>query len=340
MRTRIRVLGIIAALAVHAVQGHAQQTPVGSTATDSATPLVTLTDLQPAPEATNAAPVASSTYDSGWQTADQGFGLRRLLRPSERCFDNFISPISNPVFFEDPRNLTEARFIFLNHRVPDAAGGEDVQLFALQLRASLTDNVSLIATKDGYIVSSNPLVDDGWADISAGLKFNLLRNVESQSLLSTGFTFEAPTGSEDSLQGNGDGELNVFLSGAQQLGNRNYWISTSGFRVGLDGDAESDSWYWSNHLSRQVTDRFYLLTEFNWYHWTGSGTNGVPGVEGLDLFNLGSTGVSGNDIVTQAVGVKFKRNCHREIGLAYEFPLTERRDIIEDRVNFNWIFRY
>ena len=337
MKMRILVLGILVAIAGPTARGLTQQVPeaAGSTANPA---IVTLSDLEPT--AATPAQVAPSSFNNACESCDGGFRARQWLRPSERCFDNFISPISNPVFFEDPRNLTEARFIFLNHRVPDAAGGEDVQLFALQLRASLSDNVSLIATKDGYITSSNPLVDDGWADLSAGLKFNLLRNLESQSLLSAGFTFEAPTGSDQSLQGNGDGELNLFVSGGQQLGERNYWISASGFRLPMDGDAESDVAYWSNHFSRRVTERFYVLTEFNWYHWMGSGTNGVPGVEGLDLFNLGSTGVSGNDIVTQAVGVKFKRNCHREIGLAYEFPLTEREDIIEDRVNFNWIFRY
>jgi hypothetical protein len=72
----------------------------------------------------------------------------------------------------------------------------------------------------------------------------------------------------------------------------------------------------------------------------GAGTGGVPGVEGLDLFNLGSSGVAGNDIVTQAAGIKFKPNRHQEIGAAYEFPLTDRRDILENRLNFNWIFRY
>ena len=36
-----------------------------------------------------------------------------------------------------------------------------------------------------------------------------------------------------------------------------------------------------------------------------------------DLFNFGSVGVAGNDIVTQAVGLKHKRNSHRKLGSAY-----------------------
>lgn len=269
-----------------------------------------------------------------------GRGLGSCLWRSEGCFDGFISPISNPVFFEDPRNLTEARFVFLNHTLPAGLGGGDVQLYALQLRARLSEIVSLIATKDGFATSSNPLIDDGWADVSAGLKFGLLRDPQRQSLLSAGFTFEVPTGSERTLQGNGDGELNLFLTGGKRFGDRNYWVSTSGWRQPMNHNDESTVGYWSNHFSRQLTQRFYVLTEFNWYHWMRAGTGGVPGVEGLDLFNLGSSGVAGNDIVTQAVGFKLKPNRHQEIGAAYEFPLTERRDVLENRLNFNWIFRY
>lgn len=267
---------------------------------------------------------------------------RSWLRPGTQCFDCFISPISNPVFFEDPRNLTEARFIFLNHQVPAAAGGGDVQLYALQLRASLTENVSLIATKDGFVTSSNPLIDDGWADLSAGLKFNLLTDPANQRLLSTGFTFEMPTGMARTLQGNGDGELNLFLTGGQRFGaNRaNQFLSASGFRVPMNGTDESRVWYWSNHLSRRIAPRVHALTEVNWYNWLRSGQDGLNGVEGLDLFNLGSTNVTGNDIVTQAVGLKLVPHRRSEIGVAWEYPLTDRRDILQDRLNVNWIWRY
>ena len=46
------------------------------------------------------------------------------------------------------------------------------------------------------------------------------------------------------------------------------------------------------------------------------------GVAGQDLFNLPSTNVTGNDLLTQNVGVKFKPSGNTEFGIAYEFPLT------------------
>lgn len=249
--------------------------------------------------------------------------------------------MTNPVFFEDPRNVTEARGIFFQHEVPDAAGAGDVQLYALQLRARLSENVSLIATKDGYVTSSNPLVNDGWADLAAGLKFNLLRDVQNQKLLSGGFTFEFPTGEASALQGNGDGELNLFLTGGTQLGSRSHWLSAAGFRVPLNSSDESQSVYWSNHFDYEIRRGVYFLVEGNWYHWTKSGQDGpIPGIEGLDVINLGSPGVAGNDIVTSAVGIKLKPSGNQEIGLAYEFPLTAREDILENRVTVDWIFRF
>jgi hypothetical protein len=291
-------------------------------------------------------PVAAgqSYFESpSYQTNSLGNGIfgRGLIKKSDHAFDDFISPMTNPIFFEDPRALTEARPIFIQHKVPLAAGGGDVQVYAVQLRARLSENVSLIATKDGYIKSTNPLVQDGWADLSLGLKFNLIRDVAQQRLLSGGFTFEVPTGEADPLQGNGDGELNLFLTGGRQIGCNAHWLMATGLRQPMNTTDESTSIYVSNHLDYRIRRGVYLLTELNWFHWTKSGQDGpIPGIEGLDLINLGSPGVTGNDIVTGAAGVKFKPGSHSEIGVAFEFPMTERRDIIDNRLTVDCIFRY
>ncbi|MEN0111602.1 MAG: hypothetical protein AAF805_12855, partial [Planctomycetota bacterium] len=89
------------------------------------------------------------TYDA----CAEGSAIPELLLgclscPTEGCFDDFISPMTNPVHFEDPRNVTEVRFIYWQHRVPATALGGNVNLYALQIRARLTDRLSLIATKD------------------------------------------------------------------------------------------------------------------------------------------------------------------------------------------------
>jgi hypothetical protein len=262
------------------------------------------------------------------------------IRPSDHCFDDFISPMSNPVYFEDPRTLTEARFIFLNHKVPNAAGGGDVQLYALQIRAALTDRLSLIATKDGYVVSSNPLIDDGWADVAAGLKYNLYSDPCTQQLLSAGLVYEAPAGTHDTLQGNGDGAFDFFLTGGAQICPNGHWLGAAGLVQPVNDGDESTWSYFSNHFDYYVGRGWYALMEYNWYHYLESGDNGIPGVEGGDLFNFGSTGVAGNNIVTCAFGAKFKPDRCTEIGIAWEVPLTERRDVLENRLTFDYIRRF
>lgn len=283
-------------------------------------------------------PVVQQYYQPVTYEQPKLFGL---IAPSDHNFSGFISPMTNPVYFEDPRTLTEARFIIANHQIPTALGGSNVQYFAMQARAALTENLSIIATKDGFFISENPLVKDGFADVNAGLKYNLFKNVETQSIVSSGFTYGIPLGSHRSLQGRGTGEFNFFLSGGQQIGENYHVLSTFGARLPGNNAKYSSSTYWSNHLDRKIGNRgFYLFTEANWFHWMSGGTQFPANVEGQDLFNLGSAGVGGNSLVTGAYGVKYKPHQQLEIGVAYEIPYTSRRDIIRDRVTFDLIVRY
>lgn len=257
------------------------------------------------------------------------------------CYNEFVSPITNPIFFEDPRTLTEARFLFLHNEFPDALGGNDAQVIAVQLRAALTDRLSIIATKDGFITSDNALLDDGWADVAAGLKYNLFADPTIPALVSAGVVYELPVGSTRALQGTGDGEFHLFVSGAVTLVENLHFMSGSGFRIPVDHNDESQVWYWSNHLDYEIGDTgFYFLGEVNWYHWLRSGDSFPLPVEGLDLVNLGAQGVAGNDIVTGALGVKYKPADNMEIGFAYEIPLTDREDIMDERFTVDWIIRY
>ena len=275
-----------------------------------------------------------------------------LIKRSDRCFDDFISPMINFVFFEDARNVTELRPIFVSHSVPDTIGagvaaGGSIQLFATQFRIALTDRLSLIAVKDGYIFDNtdgalDTLLDDGWADVSAGLKYNFLRDPCSGTLASAGFTYEIPLGSDDALQSVGDGEFHIFVTGGQRLLDGNaHVLSSVGYRFPVDDDVQNSAVHWSNHLDVRLSDRLYAVTEVAWWHWTDESETGLAlGVAGQDLFNLSSTNVLGNDLVTQNVGLKFKPRRNVEAGVAYEFPLTEFKDVIEDRVQLDLIVRY
>ena len=304
--------------------------------------------------------VASCAIDGGCcdsscccDSGDMGLSLGNLIKPSDHCFDDFISPMSNFIFFEDPRTLTEARAIFFDHKLPNRVGdlnlpGGNVQLYAVQLRFALTERLSLIAVKDGFIVADmdggplDALLNDGWADITAGLKYNLLRDTQNGSLVSAGFTYEMPIGSQRTLQDIGDGEFHLFTSVGQRLWDgMGHYLGSVGWRLPVDDNVQTSSIHWSNHVDVMLTDKLYAFTEVVWWHWTDSADTGLPlGVGGHDAFNLSSTNVAGNDLVTQSVGLKYKANGNSELGVAYEFPLTGNQDILANRIQAELILRY
>ncbi|MEM9366883.1 MAG: hypothetical protein AAGD07_12890 [Planctomycetota bacterium] len=276
-----------------------------------------------------------------------------LIQRSDHCFDDFISPMIDFVHFEDPRTLTELRPIFVHHRFPSGLGpsnipaGGDIQLFALQFRIALSERLSIIAVKDGYIIDNSEgaldgLLNSGWADVTAGLKYNLIRDTCRGTLASVGFTYEIPMGSEGSLQALGDGEFHFFGSAGQRfLDGDAHWLTSFGYQVPVDTDVQSTTIHWLNHLDLRLTKKAYVFTELSWWHWVDDAEQGAAlGVSGQDLINLGSTDVVGNDLVTQNVGLKYKPHGGFEAGMAYEFPLTAFKDVIQDRWQFEMIFRY
>ena len=275
-----------------------------------------------------------------------------LIRGSDHCFDDFISPMINFVFFEDPRTLTELRPIFVHHNLPQVlesgiTADGSVQLYAFQIRLALTERLSLIAVKDGLIVedvdgATDSIIDDGIADVAIGLKYNLIRDDCNGTLLSAGFTYEIPIGSNDAQQGVGDGEFHYFATGGQRLmyGDA-HLLSSFGWRQPVNTDTRTSSVHWSSQLDYRLSEQFYILTGVTWWHWTDSASTGLPlGVAGQDLFNFASTNVTNNNLVTQNVGVKWKPSGHIEAGLAYEFPLSGFEDVIESRVQAELIWRY
>jgi len=276
----------------------------------------------------------------GFGGCDSGLLGLGIVKKSESCFDDFISPMTNPVYFEDPRQLTEARLIFINHKLPfllNAPAGR-IQLYALQVRLRLTEKLSFIAVKDGFVVSDSPLIDDGWADISAGLKYTLYRDACRGRMLSAGARFETYSGTPRTLQGNGDGVFDFFLSGGSRLGSCNHYLTSAGFILPVDDDAENQMFYWSNHLDHQFNRKLYVFTELNWYNYMSNG-NGLP-IAGGDLFNFGAPGVKGDNIVTNAYGVKVKPNRNIEMGTAWEFPMTDFRGTMDNRLTADLIIRF
>jgi hypothetical protein len=290
-------------------------------------------------------PVADSAI-GGDPTACWNPVPQRGLFESDRAFPGFIGPISNPILSKDPRSLTEGRFLFIHDVLPPehALGGGNFQVYGLQLRAAVTDRLTLIADKDGIANIQAHGIDHrtGLLNMNFGLKYLLVRDVEDQFLWSVGLSYEPPMGERNVLENHGDGVMSVFTTAGKEVACRWHVLDTFGYQFGLDSAQNSSFFYNSLHLDRQTFGWLYPLIELNWFHYTQGGNRGLPPAlgEGDGLLNLGTSGVAGNDLLTLAVGLKAKLGDHADTGLAWEVPLSNRKDLIDNRLLFEFILRY
>jgi hypothetical protein len=269
---------------------------------------------------------------------------RRILGmlPSDHCFDSFISPLSNPFFFEDPRSLTEVRGIFIENSLPLAVGNGDFQFYGAQLRGRVSDRVSIIVPRIGFFNANQAGggTPHGYLSTPIGFKYNFIRDAERQLLVSGGITYFIK-GSSDALSNFGDGDFHLFLTGGAQIFDRGHWISGTGFRLPTDTNWGTQMWYWSNQWDYEVVDGIYGLLGINWFHWMRSAGNNFTGdIAGIDLLNLPAGNVAGTNVVTGVIGAKWKPSPHCEVGTGFEIPLTDRTDLLKNRLYADLIFRY
>jgi hypothetical protein len=279
----------------------------------------------------------------------------RALFQSDHAFDGFISPVTNPFYFEDPRSLTEVRPLFIYQSTPTGNPifhGGDIEYLGLQGRLALTDCFSLVMTKFGEVWiephDGTPAFQDhaGFAELIIGPKVTFWRNESTGTLAAAGLNFDIPTGSAKVLQDTGTLTLEPYISAGQSFCRTSYGtfhaLGTLGFNLSIDNQ-RSDNVFTSLHLDFDYGDlhKIYPLLEFNWFYYTSNGNVQPINFEGRDLFNSGSTMISGHNEVTIAPGIRYKVNECFQLGFAAEFQLTNpSRSVTDYRLMVDLIFRY
>ncbi len=273
---------------------------------------------------------------------------------SDHVFDNFISPMTNPFLFEDPRSVTEARPLFIYQKVPrrqaDFRGG-NIWFYGTQARLAFTDRWSVVLHKLG-----GTTVDTGagsiypggtsFAELWLGPKFTILRDETSCSLLAAGLQFQIPTGNDRAFQNTGTLSLVPYLSYAQnldfgwRLGSLNALVGT-GYAFSVTAH-RSDYYYLSAQVDLDTFNnhRFYPLTGLNWIVYTANGKERpFIGAEGRDLLNVGGI-ARGKGMLTWAIGARYKIHESAQLGGAFELPLAGPRDFFSYRFTVDFILRY
>ena len=270
----------------------------------------------------------------------------------DREFDYFISPLSNPYFFEDPRSLTEFRPIIIWQKSsasnPLFRGG-DALFFTFQGRLALNEQWSIVIHKFGFAHVTTKGQDDplnpnpytggtGLTDLQIGPKWTFYRNIESRTLAALGVNFEIPTGSSRVQQGN-SGAVTPYLSAAQALYNFNF-MGATGYRFGFS-NSRSDMFFVSLHADYNIMNKFFPLAEINWYYYTKNGTSLPANFEGADLYNFGADQIAGRSLVTLNLGARYKFSEALQIGAGYEFPVVGKDNgVMNWRLTFDLIWRY
>ncbi len=274
----------------------------------------------------------------------------RAVTAAEDPFDDFISPLSNPVNFEDPRATTELRPLHVYHNLADnfVTAGGDAHVVAAQARVAIGDRFSIIATKDGYVwlnpESVLPKQTNGWANIGLGAKFSVWRDQPTSSIVTIGLRYETTSGDKDVLQGRGEGVLNPFLSAAWGIAGFHIMGYTAP-RIPISGN---DSTFWDTSLHADYKlGPIYPLVELNWVHVLDGGRRLPIDQEGFDFFNLGSRDAAGHGVVTMAFGGRWRavdavevaggHVAGVDIGCAYELPISDAEDLFGWRITSDMI---
>lgn len=281
-------------------------------------------------------------------------GCRKMFQ-SDHEFPNFISPLTNPFYFEDPRALTEARPIVIWQDSPRATpffAGGDIFFFGAQFRLALTERLSIVVHKVGGIHQdpNAPLAGvfeegTGFTELHLGPKYTFIRNDTTRTLLAGGLIFELPIGSRHQLQNTGDLSLTPYVSFAQNFGRTSIgsfnFMTTAGYSLRVD-NARTDFLFTSFHLDYDILElhTFYPLVELHWFSYTRSGKAQPINFEGADLYNFGARNVAGNNFLSLAVGGRYRMSDHFQMGLGVEFPISGRHDLMEVRITADMIFRY
>ena len=272
---------------------------------------------------------------------------------SDHAFDGFISPVTNPFLFEDPRSLTEVRPIFLIEKIPNSQAdfhGGNTFFFGTQLRLAITDRLSFTINKFG-LESFNPGSgsdygsNTGFAEFWFGPKYTFIRNENTGSLLAGGLQFQIPTGDHGNFQDTGSLSLVPYVSYAQNFlrdfsaGSFNGMMA-AGYSFSVNNE-RSDYFYFSAHIDMNVLNlnKFFPLLELNWFAYTSNGRETPIGIEGQDLINFGGH-AAGTGLLTGAIGGRYKISENYQLGAAFEIPFAGPHDINAYRFTLDFIFRY
>lgn len=252
-----------------------------------------------------------------------------------------VRPLTAPFLNEDALITTDVRGWFIYHELGELEGSLDV--YAVQLRVAVTNNLQVLAYKDGYSNFSDDnsnlgLVtdtEDGWNDLGLGVKLALFQDVGSQFFVSVGAGYEFGVGDDQVLQDTD--EYRFWVSANKGFGELHFgatanYIVADRSTEGLLGNTDLFTVHF--HADYYVCKWFSPVLELNGYFAPdASGSENLP-VSGVDVVSV--NGGDDNDTITYALGFE-ARPLDESLGLrvAYETQLNNYEDSL---FGYRWSF--
>ena len=266
--------------------------------------------------------------------------LETAEQPETPPGHRFVHPITAPYAHSDAFVTTDVRpwFIYHDFPGPSAIDGGQATVYAVQLRLALTNELQLVAYKDGHTNFETGLVDaEGWADLAGGLKWKLLEDREKQLHGAVGLGYEAKTGDSRVLNNDDEwrfwGALNKGFDRLHLGATGNLFLKTGG----QDTLGDSDRVSWHLHADYRLNRWVSPVLEVNGYHVLNEG-NAVLPFQGVDVTNLG--GGKGEEVITAGVGGELRPLEDVALRAAYETPLTQSDSLFGYRWTLSAVFSF
>jgi hypothetical protein len=277
-----------------------------------------------------------------------------LFRSDQGFNEFFISPVTNPFYFADPRALTEVRPIFIYQHASNnnpVTGGGSSEFFGLQGSVAICEHFSFVFDKVGFVALQPNITGGdfvkatGVSELMLGPKWTFWRSPCTRTVAALGVNFDIPLGPHKVFQDTGTLAIDPYFTIAQGIDLRSFGSLNLMGELGYDfsvDDKRSEFAHSSFHIDYDVVNNhhWFPLFETNWYHYTRNGNQQPLTFEGTDLVNFGSRGVAGQTIVTLGPGLRYKFCEGIQAGAAAEWAVTNHTGISDFRLTFDLIFRY
>ena len=261
-----------------------------------------------------------------------------LLVPKEH---QAVHPVTSPYYHEDALITSDVRVWYVQHHFPNNSpiGGGEATVFAVQVRAALTESIQFVAYKDGYIdIDSGAVNDSGVNDLAAGIKWAFLQDWESDTHAAVGIGYEVGLGGDKVLQD--DDEVRIWGSFNKSFDRLHVGVNVNAmFPVGSeDALGDSDRLSWHLHADYYASEQLSPVIEINGYTTLDNGANTPLPFSGVDVANLGAG--DGEDVITAGYGFEARPAEDLAVRVAHESPLTDNEDLFGHRWTLSAVWSF